>query len=342
VFSAREVQVARHNEAADELWEKAEEAKPTDVKAAIRACLHIRKDCCIAADESVVKAGVLLAEYRGERGDREEAPPLPQGGGGPGVARSYPGFVDPFPHGGEDVPMPKSRPPYPPEYRDRILWLWLVLAALTAGCSPSTTEEAPMSTPKPVGPIFCNYGGPLLVLSHHLLPVWRGAPLDDVVGGDYGRAIEAGGIVSRVSVASEGGVVLGNDDHVMTAQWLRSGSTWMLVGWFYGDQDSDARLLEMLLAGRIETWTPLDPCPRVQGGLVLLHPASAGEEYRSGSAQVLEGTTVLTSSRQASHIVGIGDAIVARAPDGTYDMDWTEVEVEDEFDCILCRWTLRP
>ncbi len=68
VKAAFDKRVTTQNEAADELWGRAEAARDIDdVKGAIKACLAIREDCYVADGESVGRAKAMLAAYRKDK-----------------------------------------------------------------------------------------------------------------------------------------------------------------------------------------------------------------------------------------------------------------------------------
>lgn len=216
------------------------------------------------------------------------------------------------------------------------------LAVLLLACAPAPdpTEEAKMRNPEWVEPEFLNDGGPMMVLSRHLLDSWRGSPPDDAMGGDYGRAVSAPDGVAAIPVGTGAGVVFGNSPDVDAAQWLRDGDTWIAVGWSASDDGADEELSRRLVEGRVTGWKPVAPRYRAESGLVLFHPACAAEDFAAGSALELPGATLLTSdpTPERPKVIGIGCAVVAPAADGTYAVEWTEDAVEDLYDCVLVRF----
>ena len=135
-----------------------------------------------------------------------------------------------------------------------------LLGVLLLACAPAPapTEEAKMWNPEWVDPEFVNDGGPMMVLSRHLLDSWRGSPPDDALGGDYGRAVNAPDGVATIPVGVVAGVVFGNSPDVGAAQWLRAGDTWIAVGW--SASDDGAILLK------------IPPDPRTGDTVLTLHP----------------------------------------------------------------------
>ena len=183
---------------------------------------------------------------------------------------------------------------------------------------------------------FANDGGPLIVLPRDLLPCWDGTdgpPLTEAFpfGPDYARACEADYPASLIDVCRGIGLVMGAQDHICPATWLRwSGCAPVLVGWEYGDDGAENALVASLLSDRLE-WSRLPRPMAVRGGeLILLHAASSGRDLREPPF----------SGRDYAVI---GDAIPAALDGGEYDIDVAVAERRSgspAFRCIVCRWRL--
>ena len=197
--------------------------------------------------------------------------------------------------------------------------------------------------PQFVGPTFTNDGGPLLAISRHLLPGWRGAPRTDPVGGDYGRAIATGGLASVVKVGAETGFAIGNEEHVSPGRWIQWGDSWVLAACLVGNDDSDQKLLKALGGGKALDWRRLASNVPVKDGLTLMHAASAGADFAADRAQpsstsTKSGIVLRSGGPRRSEFVGIGDAVVAPVRDGNYHVERAFYKVVDEAEFVLLRW----
>lgn len=176
------------------------------------------------------------------------------------------------------------------------------------------------------GPEFANDGGPLIVLPRTSASAWAGTP-DGSVAGDYGRACDVDEIVGSVPVGNALGIVVGSCEHVATAQWLVAGSDEAcVVGWFYGDEDSEPALLRAYPRLASDVWQPVAEGVPVSGDLLLLHAGDSGTE------------TAVWSPGEAVDFVGIGDAVPANVSSGAYDVSWRIEKLAEIAQCVLCRW----
>jgi hypothetical protein len=183
--------------------------------------------------------------------------------------------------------------------------------------------------------MFANDGGPLIVLPRELLDSWHGTdgrPVrkDLPFGPDYVRACDARYPAALLKVGRGFGVVIGSQDHVSAAQWLRLPETRgiVLVGWSYAEEGSESMVVDLLRGGRL-TWHRFRREMELSNGdLVLLHAASAGEEV------------------QELHTFGeghaaIGDGVPVRMEPGTYVLESAAVGGDlnrDPIGCVACRW----
>jgi immunity protein 21 of polymorphic toxin system len=183
---------------------------------------------------------------------------------------------------------------------------------------------------------FANDGGPLIVLPRDLLPFWHGTdglPVseDFPFGPDYARACEADYPASLIDVGPAAGLVIGAQDIVFPARWLRlpEGEP-VLVGWEYGDDGADTALVERLMGSDLD-WACLPGSMALRSGdLVLLHAASSGRDLREPPFPGRDYAVV-------------GDAIPAALDAGEYAIDVAVAEERSgypAFRCIVCRWRL--
>jgi hypothetical protein len=181
---------------------------------------------------------------------------------------------------------------------------------------------------------FANDGGPLIVLPRELLRFWKGGegpPVSEEFpfGAYYARACAAPYPAALVEVGPGVGLVLGSEDIVFPAHWLRVPELdLMLVGWEYGDEDAEAMLVECLLAENL-AWSRLPQPMRVaHGDLLLLHAGSRGGEVRE-----LE--------TMGNRYAVIGDAIPIHLEPGEYAIEVVVVGGNldrDPLGCVVCRW----
>lgn len=182
---------------------------------------------------------------------------------------------------------------------------------------------------------FLNDGGPLLVLPRELLSHWNGingTPVshDFPFGADYARACEAAYPAELIRVGPGVGLALGAQDIIYPAHWLRlpeePGA--LLVGWAYGDDESNSSLVKYL---RTESpaWSRLPlRMSLIDGGMILFHAGTAGEDVAEAAGSG-EGQAV------------IGDGIPIRLGAGDYAIDVLEVGGvlgRDLMGCLVCRW----
>ncbi|HVA45061.1 MAG TPA: Imm21 family immunity protein [Pirellulales bacterium] len=181
---------------------------------------------------------------------------------------------------------------------------------------------------------FVNDGGPLIVLPRELLGYWQGDTAvpgrgGSSVGSDYKRACEAVHPAALLTVGPGFGLVIGAQDHIGTANWLvlTDQPVAALVGWSYGDDDSEAMVIELLRKEALP-WRRL-PCTIAlsHGDVVLFHAASRGEELRELSSA--DGYAV------------IGGCVPLRLDPGHYMLEVLEAGGNldhDSFGCVICRW----
>lgn len=182
---------------------------------------------------------------------------------------------------------------------------------------------------------YLNDGGPVLALPRELLAHWQGTNgphvgQDFPFGADYARACEAAYPAELISVGPGTGLVMGAQDHVYPAQWLSLPEMpgIFLVGWSFGDEDSESYLVDHLRTAG-PSWAR---SPRRMtlgdGGLILFHAATDGEGVRE-----------LTPYGEGRAV--IGDGIPIRLDPGDYAVDLLEVggDLErDSLGCSVCRW----
>jgi len=99
-----------------------------------------------------------------------------------------------------------------------------------------------------VFPTVRSDGGPLILLPAHLLSHWEGVtnpddPTDSDT--DYGRACDAGGDVSLITVGPGQGLVLGHGRRSY-AWWTSSKKGGILVRWIYADRGTDDVVVKAL------------------------------------------------------------------------------------------------
>jgi hypothetical protein len=185
------------------------------------------------------------------------------------------------------------------------------------------------------GMTFANDGGPLIVLPRELLDSWKGTdgrPVRDDLpfGPDYVRACDAPYPAALLKVGPGFGLVIGSQDHVGTAQWLRLPETpgVALIGWSYAREGSESMVVDLLRGDRLAWHRFRRRIELSNGDLVLFHAASAGEEVRELDT-FGEGYAV------------IGDGIPFRLEPGTYAIESVEVGGDLDHDpvgCVICRW----
>jgi hypothetical protein len=170
---------------------------------------------------------------------------------------------------------------------------------------------------------FVNDGGPLIVLPLELLGAW-GQSADD-----YAAACDAHHPVGYLPVGQGFGVVVsGLEGMVYSARWLRLARRpgVMLVGWGYGPEDGEERLLRRLRAAE-PSWLRHRRRQSVPSGvLFLLHAAGYGPQVRlpAGEGRACIGQTVP---------VGVGS--------GRFAVEAAVVEEDggpESYQCVLCRW----
>lgn len=212
---------------------------------------------------------------------------------------------------------------------------------LLAACSGSTEQEASMSVCEILGADFLNDGGPMLVLSAHQLGEWQGSPLDadDPVSGDYARACEIEAATGLLDIPAGTAVAVSCDDLYYPIRWMRDGAAWLVVGWTYGTDDAESRLIDMLQSGSTPPWEPVARDLPVRGGLVLFHAASAGTDFQVPDAEAGTVSMVASAHSLRDDAAVIGDALVAHVPDGSYDLEHAYVELDDENACAIWRWS---
>jgi hypothetical protein len=182
---------------------------------------------------------------------------------------------------------------------------------------------------------FANDGGPLIVLPREVLEYWKGTdgrPVrkDLPFGPDYVRACDAPYPAALLRVGPGFGLVLGSQDHVSPAQWLRLPEVpgIALVGWCYGPEDSESTVVDLLRHARL-TWRRFRRRVELSNGdLVLFHAASNAEELRELNT-FGDGYAV------------IGDALPVRMEPGVYAVESTAVGGDldrDPIGCVICRW----
>ena len=185
------------------------------------------------------------------------------------------------------------------------------------------------------GMMFANDGGPLIVLPRELLDSWKGTdgrPVrkDLPFGPDYVRACDAPHPAALLKVGPGLGLVIGSQDHVSAAQWLRLPESRgiVLVGWSYAEDGYRSMVVDLLRGGRV-TWHRIRrKMELLNGDLVLFHAASAGEEVRE-----------LHSFGDGC--AAIGDGMPVRMERGTYAIESAEVGGDldrDPIGCVACRW----
>ena len=185
------------------------------------------------------------------------------------------------------------------------------------------------------GMMFANDGGPLIVLPRELLDRWKGTdgrPVrkDLPFGPDYVRACDAPYPAGLLKVGPGFGLVIGSQDHVSAAQWLRlpGARGIVLVGWSYAEEGPRSMVVELLRGGRL-TWHRFRRRMELSyGDLVLLHAASAGEEARE------------LHTFGEGHAT-IGDGVPVRMEPGTDVLESVEVGGDlnrDPIGCVVCRW----
>ena len=182
---------------------------------------------------------------------------------------------------------------------------------------------------------FANDGGPLIVLPRELLGSWRGIDGEPVredfrFGPDYTRACDAAHPAALLEIGAGYGLVIGAQDHVCEAQWLRvPGEPWAaLVGWDYADDGSDARVVELLRSDGLRWHRFRRRMKLAHGDLLLFHAGTPGDEVRERA----------TSSDGP---VCIGDALPLRLGSGEYALEWVELGGDldrDTLGCVVCRW----
>lgn len=215
-----------------------------------------------------------------------------------------------------------------------------VLGSLGACASPDR-HDVPMPDPVLVGPYFLSDGSPLAVLSRADLAAWGGGTGEDMTGGDYQRACEAGDIVGAIAADCGSCVVLGAEEYVSAAQWIRHGDRWLVLAWMLGEEGSEAKVLARLRDGEVTEWTPLAESESVEGGLVLFGPASPGTDFDGIEPRaVVDGIANYSpfGGRGAPQEALLTDAIVAPVAAGEYSIDWAFVTEPDEFEFALVRW----
>ncbi len=184
---------------------------------------------------------------------------------------------------------------------------------------------------------FANDGGPLIVLPRELLGDWQGTlgeSLDESFpfGPDDTRACEAPYPAGLLKVGTGFGLVIGAQDHIVTAHWLRlpEQQGCVLVCWSYADDGAPRKIYRQLQNHQL-TWCQFRQKAQIaSGNLVLFHAASPGNQIRE-----------LDPFREINEYAVIGDALPIRLEPGEYAMELVEVGGNLELDpmgCILCRW----
>jgi hypothetical protein len=182
---------------------------------------------------------------------------------------------------------------------------------------------------------FANDGGPLIVLPREVLEYWKGTDgrpdrKDLPFGPDCVRACDAPFPAALLRVGPGFGLVLGSQDHVSPAQWLRLPGVpgIALVGWSYACDGSASTVVDLLRGARLAWRRFRRRAGLSNGDLVLLHAASTGEELREPNT-FGDGYAV------------IGDGVPVRLEPGLYAIESATVGGDLERDpigCVICRW----
>jgi hypothetical protein len=189
---------------------------------------------------------------------------------------------------------------------------------------------------------FVNDGGPLLILPRELLNHWDGAntssdkkliPKKDkdfpFAGTDYARACAAQNWVAPVEVGKGYGIVMGAEDHIYTARWLRlpDNKGCLVAGCVVGEENSDNLLIEALKES-IPEWQRKDnQLSLTEGDLILMHAASPGKTIAEYNEPKKQG------------IIGIGEGIPFRLSPGNYVVEESFIVLPDGSEYALCRFT---
>src|SRR5262249_6934402 len=126
------------------------------------------------------------------------------------------------------------------------------------------------------------------------------------------------------------GLVIGSQDHVGPAQWLRlpEAPGIALIGWGYGGEGSESAVVELLRGGRLH-WRRFRRQVQLSNrDLLLLHSASAGDEVRE-------------LDPFGERYAVTGDGIPVRLEPGAYAIESAEVGGDldrDPIGCVVCRW----